>query len=277
MSREDLSFAIQLTNTVNWDLDEDDFKFMMRLEPEGCFILLLGSERIGLATTISFHKVGWIGNVIISENHREKGAGSLLVKHAVKYLTNKQIETVGLYAYDYNTSFYRRLGFAYDSDFVVLKGESRSRFSAASETKTIKTAYIDDLSEIEKCDNLCFGDSRHKLLCTVLQNSSNLCYTHVKNSVMTGFVLAKVYDTVAELGPLVCQERQSDVALSLLKTALKRLEFLKISVCVSEKESEIVNALKMSGFSEDFRVARMFYGHQISSDCIYIPESLERG
>ena len=54
---------------------------------------------MGIATCISFGKVGWFGNLIVKEEIRHKGAGSLLVKHAIDYLQGKGVETIGLYAY----------------------------------------------------------------------------------------------------------------------------------------------------------------------------------
>ena len=54
MSAEDFAFAINITDPVGWDLTEADFAFMLKLEPEGCFVLLDDSEKVGIATTVSF-------------------------------------------------------------------------------------------------------------------------------------------------------------------------------------------------------------------------------
>jgi hypothetical protein len=36
----------------------EDFEFAAKLEPEGCFVLFHGSERAGIATCVSFEKIG---------------------------------------------------------------------------------------------------------------------------------------------------------------------------------------------------------------------------
>jgi hypothetical protein len=258
---------------MGWNLVEEDFKFMMHLEPDGCFVLLSNSERTGIATAVSFGEVGWVGNVIISENRRKQGAGSLLVRHCVKYLANRNVETIGLYSYIDKVPFYRRLGFEYDSEFSVLKGKSFSSPSGAGVREVTK----EDMQEVIAYDQSCFGASRRKLLEPILLNPHNLCYVSIEDDQILGYVAAKVYEQMAEIGPLVCRQGRSDIAVNLLKTALNRLQGFEVFMCVPKKEPVILNLLKGASFSENFRVARMFFGRPVVKDCIYMAESLERG
>lgn len=273
MSLEDLEFAVQITDTMNWGMIEEDFEFMMYLEPRGCFTLFSNSERIGIATTISFGKVGWFGNLIVNEAHRGKGAGSLLVKHSIKYLTSRNVETIELYAYMDKIPFYERLGFRYDSDFIVLRGKGFSSPIKAG----LREVEEKEVKAIIEFDRLCFGASREKVLKAILLEKNNLCYASFEDRQLIGYAVAKVYEGMADLGPLICKHGRSDTAVALLKAVLNRLEGFEISLCVPKKEFEILNFLAKSGFSESFRVARMFYGPSLMRDCIYIAESLERG
>ena len=106
MRTKDHAFATQLANTMNWNMAPEDFQFMSLLEPEGCFVLFDGSKRVGIATCVSYGKVGWFGNLIVQEDYRHRGAGRILVTHAVDYLHDKGTQTIGLYAYPHLTSFY---------------------------------------------------------------------------------------------------------------------------------------------------------------------------
>ena len=108
MTSHDFKFAATLTDTMNWNMTEDDFSFMSALEPHGSFILYSNTQPIGLASTITFDQVGWIGNVIVNHNFRHQGAGSLLVQHAIRYLETKEVTTVYIYAYLAKESFYQR-------------------------------------------------------------------------------------------------------------------------------------------------------------------------
>lgn len=274
MKAEDIEFAVNITAQMDWGLKREDFEFVMELEPQGCFVLFDDSKRIGIATTLSFGKVGWFGNLVVSETHRKEGAGSLLVQHSIKYLTDKKnVETVGLYAYTHLVSFYGRLGFERDFDFIVLKGRG---FSSPVENH-IKEVERQDVEEIIEYDRLCFGASRKKLLEPILLDSGNLCYLSKQRERILGYAIAKVYDGKAELGPLICQHGANDVAINLLKVILNKLEGFGISMYVPKKESTIINVLIKNGFRESFQVARMFLGPPIMGDCIYLAESLERG
>lgn len=273
MSEEDFAFAIDLTDQMDWGLAVEDFEFITELEPEGCFVLLDDSERVGMVTNISFGMIGWLGNLIVNRNHQKKGAGSLLVKHSLQYLTSKNVKTVGLYAYMDKIPFYKRLGFQYDSDFAVFRGKG---FSSPDEGN-LRRAGKGDMHQIIDYDSRCFGASRRKLLEPILFDSDNLCYMSIRDGRISGYAVAKVYRGMAELGPLACEQGRSDIALGLLGTMLNRLEGLEVSMCVPERESSILSVLIKSGFSKSLRVARMFFGSPITQHCIHLAESLERG
>jgi len=273
MTAEDFEFAVRITDTMNWKLVGKDFEFTLKLEPQGCFVLLDDSERVGIVTTVSFGNVGWLGNLIVAETHRKRGAGTLLARHALKCLASKNVETIGVYTYIDKIPFYRRLGFEYDSEFTVLEGRGFSSPAMAN----LREAKKEDIKEIINCDKICFGASRRKLLEPILQDPNNSCYVSIEDGKMLGYAVAKTYEDMAELGPLVCRQERSDIAINLLKANLNRLKEFDVSMCVPKREPAILNMLMKSGFRENFRVARMFFKPKTGNDCIYIAESLERG
>lgn len=273
MTRADFRFAVGITDPIGWGLGEQDFEFMMELEPDGSFVLLEDADRVGIATTVSFGKVGWFGNLIVRDSKRNRGAGTLLVKHALTYLAERNVQTVGLYAYIERIPFYRRLGFECDSEFIVLKGKGFSSPAKAN----VRKAKKQELAEIIVFDKSCFGASRRKMLEPILMDRDNLCFVSTEHGRISGFAAAKVYRGLAELGPLACEKGQVKTATDLLRATFNKLDGLEVSVFVPEKEKAIVSMLMQSGFQESFRVERMFHGPSITQDCIYMAESLERG
>ena len=273
MRADDFLFATQLANTMDWHMASEDFEFMASLEPDGCFVAYHGSEPMGIATSISFGKVGWFGNLIVKEKYRSRGAGSILVNHAINYLHAKGVKTIGLYAYPHLVGFYSGLGFECDEDFSVQQAETLGAFSAETLPKIGKQ----QIHEIAAFDSGCFGGNRKKLLDSIILEKGNLSYYSSGSTGVTGFVAAKVYEKMAEVGPLVCESGYVGDAVLLLKAVLTQLTGLSVYAVLPKKEVALSDTLFKLGFREDFCVSRMFFGQIPSKNCIYLAESLERG
>jgi len=273
MEVDDFPFAVQLANTLNWNMAVEDFEFMVKLEPRGCFVLFHGSERLGICTSVSFGRVGWFGNLVVKGGYRRGGAGSLLVRHVIGYLKNKGVETIGLYAYPHLIRFYESFGFESDIYFLVLQGKAVFLRTEGKVRKTKKQ----DVPEVINFDSQCFGVNRKKLLEPILLDAGNFSYIATENNGIAGYIAAKVYDKMAEVGPLICHANQVEAAVILLKTILSGLNGLAVSICIPKKETTLLNMLSKAGFKEDFRVVRMFLGPAVAKNCIYMAESLERG
>jgi len=273
MRARDFPFATELANTMHWNMATEDFEFMTSLEPDGCFVALQNSRPIGLATSISFGKVGWFGNLVVKEKYRNKGVGSFLVKHAVNYLQSKEVNAIGLYAYPHLVEFYSGLGFERDEDFSVFHAESLSTLT--SEALSIVGTH--QIAAVEAFDNCCFGGDRKRLLESIILEKGNLCYYVPEGDEIAGYAAATVYEKMAWVGPLICRKSDVDAAVLLLKGVLANLTGKSVYIVLPKKETDLAHLLLHVGFKEDFCVSRMFLGKVASKNCIYIAESLERG
>ena len=269
----DFEFATKLANTMNWNMAPEDFEFAMWLEPAGCFVAFQGSMRVGIATCISYGSVGWFGNLIVEQKCRKQGVGSLLVKHAVSYLQSKGVKTIGLYAYPNLIGFYGSLGFEKDKDFLLLNAQSVN----SSAEQALPSVGASVIQSIEAFDQRCFGGDRKKLLESIILEKGNLSYYKPDGSGVEGYVAATVYEKMAWVGPLLCQNHNVDAATLLLKTVLSKLNGRDVYTVVPKKETALSIMLFNAGFKEDFYVTRMFLGKPVAKNCINIPESLERG
>jgi GNAT superfamily N-acetyltransferase len=273
LAQKDYEFAVDLANTMDWNMATEDFEFMASLEPEGCFVLVEGSKRLGIATCISYGKVGWFGNLIIKPEYRNRGGGSALVNHALAYLNGKGVETVGLYAYSNLVDFYESLGFNQDEDFSVLHSERVISVSA----NVLPMMQKRQFPAINKLDSQCFGGDRKRLLESIILDEGNVSYCISEGRKTVGYVAATVYDKMAWIGPLVCQDQRQDDALLLVRAVLAKLDGKSVYTVVSKKDTLLIDAFTFFGLTEEFSVSRMFHGKPVGKNCIYIAESLERG
>jgi len=273
MSENDFLFATNLANTMNWNMAVEDFQFNSRLEPEGCFVAFHGKRRVGIATCISFGRVGWFGNLVVKEKYRNQGAGSLLVKHAVNYLQIRGAKTVGLYAYPNLRLFYSGLGFRVDEDFSVLSSEAAGSLTS----EVFPVVGNQQIKKIEEFDTHQFGGDRKRLLESIILEKGNLSYFKSEEGRIVGYVAATVYEKMAWVGPLVSLKGEMDVAGALLKAVIAKLKGKTVYMTLAKKETALVNMLFNIGFREDFSVSRMFLGEAVAKNCICLAESLERG
>ncbi len=277
MKPDDFPFAVDLANTMDWEMGTSDFEFNMQLEPKGCLVLFDGLERIGIATCISYGKVGWFGNLAVKETCRKRGAGTLLVQSAVNYLKDKGVTTIGLYAYPHLSNFYGRIGFKPNGELEVLQTDSVLAPPIPNNEEQVEPNTGQDISRIINFDAMCFGASRKKSLRCLLEDKNNFFYFASEGEVIVGFVAAKVYKEMAEIGPLMCTKSKASAAESLLKTALRRLAGSGAYLYIPKEEDALINIAIKAGFKIKFSLVRMFLGPSVAKDCVYIAESLERG
>jgi predicted GNAT family acetyltransferase len=273
MRPSDFQFSTKLANTMNWNMAPEDFEFNSSLEPGGCFVAFESSKRIGIATSISFDKIGWFGNLIVKEEYRRKGVGRLLVRHAVNYLQNKGVKTVGLYAYPNLVSFYGSLGFEKNMDYSLLHTACLQKVVAENLPKVENQ----QISAIEEFDAGFFGGNRKRLLESIILEKGNLSYYSSENNHIVGYVAATVYESMAWVGPLISESENAEAANSLVKSVLARLTGKNVYLVMPKKETALSDMLFSVGFKEDFSVAKMFLGEAAEKNCIYLAESLERG
>jgi GNAT superfamily N-acetyltransferase len=273
MTPADYGFAVDLANTMDWGMETEDFRFNQMLEPEGCLILFNDNEPVGIATYISFDKVGWFGNLIVNPEQRKHGAGGLLLEHSLSHLKSKGVENIGLYAYPHLEEFYGKSGFKADINLTVMHNENVK----VSNINPPKFETHPDFEALASFDKKFFGADRSRLLKSIIEVETNLCYTSMKGNEVDGYVLAKVYQSMVEIGPLVCNADKPQVAVDLLKAVLSKLRGSIVSLYLPENQMMLEQILIEVGFKKHFSLSRMFLGTPKIQNSIHLAESLERG
>ncbi|MCZ2845172.1 MAG: GNAT family N-acetyltransferase [Candidatus Bathyarchaeota archaeon] len=273
-SADDIEYALALTNLVGWGYSKKDFRWMMDFEPKGCFIAIKDNERVGITTTITYEKLGWIGNVIVSPKFRRKGIAAKLVNHALEHLKSREIGFIGLYSYLETSNLYRNLGFKEDECFTELCG-----IGSSFGVKDVRSIHSGDLNKIEEYDSNCFGFNRKKVLSRIFNDFKDLCYLMVPDNEILGYIMGTKSNDEVEIGPWIVNPKY-DGELELLKAILNRERGKKINLGVPTNNSELIDKLKKMNFEKNFDVIRMFYKGirpTMKDNFILAIESLERG
>jgi len=275
MRPSDFDFAARLSNMENWDNSSDDFRRTLRVQPGGSFVATEKKRRVGIVTTISYGRLGWIGNLVVSKQYRRLGVGSWLVKHAILHLRKKGAKTIGLFSYKRNLPFYQRLGFKRDVSYLRFVGRGRALTQERPRSVDGK-----DFKRILIFDRKCFGHYRDRLLTELLERFRESSFVAIENRDVQGYVIGKNYNNTCEIGPWICSREDVSTAGNLLKAVLSTSIGKSVEMTVPSANHKALRLLRNHNLKADGSVVRMYHGDRTSlpdGRCVFAGESLERG
>jgi ribosomal protein S18 acetylase RimI-like enzyme len=266
MRREDIPFAIRLSNQEKWGISRSDFERLLTLAPRGCFLAFSGRRKLGLTTTTSYgREAAWIGNVVVEKSYRGKHIGASLVEQAVGYLLKYGVKRIVLYCFDENVMFYRNLGFEKDVGFARLRRNKNTYPPASAITRGLHPPPI---TRVLSVDKKAFGADRSKLIRLLLRKRIAWYVGVTHDSASVSYLFAKQYEDMCEFGPWVCIKPQERDPKRLLDIALSKAGEQPIEItCLLDHRDELA-LLKRKGFRITNRGYRMYHGkrHTIGDD-----------
>ncbi|MBS7623433.1 GNAT family N-acetyltransferase, partial [Candidatus Bathyarchaeota archaeon] len=185
IEESDFSFIAEIVKVEGIHYTEQDLNRILSFEPEGCFIAVDGERRLGIVTTVVFGKIGWIGNVFVAESARRRGAGTRLVREAIRYLQSRGAESLKLYCFPNRVTFYRRLGFRVEGQVQVFRGEGRR-----IPYRDVRSTGRDSMNELLLFDGRFFGADRSKVLSRLQEEFEEYCFTAYSNGRLVGYIMA---------------------------------------------------------------------------------------
>lgn len=250
MYPRDISFAVGLSNREGWGTPRVDLERILRLAPQGSFLALEDSLKVGMITSFAFGKdLAWIGNVIVAKPFRGRHIGQLLVQQALAPLKANRVKCVGLYCYSNNVGFYRKLGFVRDLEFVRLRREFPER-------PTIHEHASLTLSRLVEIDRKSFGVDRSKLLRAVIKSGRGI-YFGFSNRKSAAYLMVKKYSDMYDFGPGASINASKAELTELLKSAISGGSKLPIELsCFSKNRvmRQILGELRFRPINRGYRM-----------------------
>jgi len=271
MKPEDAPQACALSDSEGWGFDVSDFKRILDLWPGGSFVCEEKGRIIGMLTTATYVRSGWIGNVVVEERFRSSGLGSVLVCRGLDHLQRQKMEAVLLYSYKGLEGFYRRFGFRELDSYECYRGRIKARGKRICAERMCK----DDLDDVRELDARRFGDDRSRLLERLLRDFPETSLVHRSGDRLMGYVMATASGRVCNIGPGIALARSSArLLLESLGVLLRGKEcFL---VAPSQVGAGLAGEL---GLISSFSVTRMARGipPEVRTDEIFAIGALEKG
>jgi ribosomal protein S18 acetylase RimI-like enzyme len=221
LGREDIGFAVSLTEEEGWYYTARELEVMLRMDPEGSFVFEEG-ETLGFATCVTYGRTGVLGHLIVSKKGRGRKIGHSLVRAAVDYMSSKDVESMLVLATQEAVKLYQRYGFEIRDEISCMHSRLDDQFDrspSASCTPLVES----DLDEVIEIDKRLFGDDRERLIRILYHEAPQHCFKIARADKIDGFIFARPDHIGYNLGPWVCLTEEASDAKALFRTALSTL------------------------------------------------------
>jgi len=257
MTEADIEFGMRLKTAARWNQLPADWRRLIHLEPEGCFVLESNGVPVGTVTTTLYEKrLAWIGMVLVSPDARRKGYGTQLLKAAMRYCEGQHVDVIKLDATALGKELYDTLGYLDEYGLKRVQGQgSRQTFQSVHAMRPA------DLWEVIQLDIGFFGVSRQRLLEKLYEENPTLSFVaHTPDSSeIIGYLFARPGENAFQIGPWISKEPAA--AEQLFRVSLNALSgqplFLDILHQVNPDAETMVTKY---GFTTQREFVRMFYG-----------------
>lgn len=159
------------------------------------YTLLNEEDIIGFGNIILFGDKAWLGNIVVSEQYRNKGLGTFITKHLIDQGKTLGVNTFNLFATQLGEPVYTKLGFK-TCEYYNFYAPSKSQSSYKCDG-IIKKASNDDFQNIIELDKKINAEERSEFLqmfqdsMYITKNSSNKLNGFYASGIGTGLIIAE--------------------------------------------------------------------------------------
>jgi GNAT superfamily N-acetyltransferase len=217
MTEGDLAAVDQLRRLAGWNQTPEDWRRLLELEPQGCFLAELDSELAGTVTTTAYGQaIAWIGMMLVHPKHRRQGIATHLMGQAVEYLRRRAVRSVRLDATPAGYPLYEKLGFAPEWTLTRCQRPAQDESppsplaAAPSTTRDLADA---DWDAVEQIDAAAFGAPRSRLLRGLARHSLKALVWPAGRPA-AGWGLLRAGANADYLGPVTCPRPEGATALA---------------------------------------------------------------
>lgn len=158
LTEADLGDAMVLSRQAGWNQTRFDWERLVQTATGGCFAGRVDGELVATSTLAWYegYDLGWLGMVLVEEDHRGNGYGSEMVRRALDEADDRGIRVVGLDATDEGRSIYDRFGF----EDVVPVERWGGTLTGGPGTDRVERSDLSNVGSIARFDQQATGVSR---------------------------------------------------------------------------------------------------------------------
>jgi GNAT superfamily N-acetyltransferase len=257
MTFHDLSLGMRLKEQAGWNQLEGDWRRLLAMQPDGCFVAELDGRPVGTTMTCVFGPVAWVAMVLVEESLRRRGVGRALMAHALAFLDGQGVRTVRLDATPLGQPLYEKLGFETEYRLARYHGT----FRTCEPASRVSPARRDDLWLVQELDWAVTRTDRRKLLQRLFEERASAMRVVKGDRGLLGYCTARPGANATQIGPCIATEGAGPL---LLADAQHRLLGRPVYIDIPETNPEAVAWAESRQLTVQRHLVRMCRGPRIA-------------
>lgn len=210
------------------------------------FLIIEKDQVIGCGNILLQNKVGWLANILVAKEHRNRGLGYKMTNFLVKFLKGKDCETQLLIATQLGEPVYYKAGFKKQTDYLCFDSEVDSNYTIPD---TIRALVDKDLEQVHLLDTEANGEARPHLINKFYQSAFGY---FDQDKELLGFYLPK-----SDRGLVIAKDREAGMELLKMKHSKKGSRSM-----LPLENREGIAFLEQLGLKNGTSLSRMMLGQE---------------
>lgn len=248
-SLDEMDFPLTLAEKEGWNPGLKDSLPFYKTDPNGFFIGEIDGEKVGCISAVAYNAhYGFMGFYIVLPQHRSKGYGIQLWKHAVEYMGDRCIGLDGVLEQQDN---YKKSNFNFHNRNIRFKGFGKKR----AHTSLVPLNQV-PMETLLSFDREVYGFERRTFLENWLQMSNSYGLARFQDEELKGYGIIRECVEGFKVGPLFTEDAEvaTEIYHGLSAKAVNKPVFLD----VPETNPEAVYLAKSFKLEKVFETARMY-------------------
>lgn len=262
MTAADLLLGMRLKQQAGWNQLEADWRRMLALQPDGCFVAEVDGVGVGTTVACSFGDVAWIAMVLVAATVRGQGIGKALMQHALEFLDRRGTRTIRLDATPLGQPLYAKLGFEVEYTLIRYAGVVQA-LPAAPGSDLVQTARREHWPALLALDAQVNHTNRAKFLTQLFAENPEAVRYVKRGQEVAGYLTVRPGCNALQLGPCLADSTAGPL---LLADAGRRHAGQHVFWDVPEQHRGAVQLAAALGLQAQRPLVRMCRGASVQED-----------
>ncbi|MEP6681162.1 MAG: GNAT family N-acetyltransferase [Chloroflexota bacterium] len=197
----DLPAIAELRRSVGWNVYRWALLDAMRPPQARIFVAERLGEIIAVGSGIAYGRLGFVGNMVVSADHRGRGLGRRILETVITFLEGRGCTQLDLYATADGQRLYRHYGFEPSGSSTAASIPRRIAQALPSEGVDARRGKSADLERLSAYDSPRFGADRSPILAAALADDERPVLIAEREGSPVGYAVLRPDGT--RLGPFV--------------------------------------------------------------------------